>query len=144
VAVLLIGLLAVPPALIAAYGGRRAGRRGGAEPWSSGYGYASEMSASAGSFDQPARSAYLPLYRARRLLDRPVGALSALSAAALQWIRRVEPVIENAISRPAVHLVEMAGQWVQALQMGDIRVYCLYIILTLAILLILSFGRSGL
>jgi hypothetical protein len=28
--------------------------------------------------------------------------------------------------------------------MGDIRLYCLYIIITLAILLIALFGRSGL
>jgi hypothetical protein len=36
-------------------------------------------------------------------------------------------------------LVETAGQWIQGLQMGDIRVYCFYIIATLTILLILVF-----
>jgi hydrogenase-4 component B len=144
IALLLLGLLIVPPVLIAAYGGRRAGRRGGVEPWSCGYGYAPHMSVSAGSFDQPARAAYLPLYQARRLFDRPLQAIQAASAVALRWIRKTEPVIETAVSRPTVRLVETAGRWVQALQMGDIRVYCFYIILTLAILLLVSFGRSGL
>jgi hydrogenase-4 component B len=102
------------------------------------------MSVSAGSFDPPARAAYLPLYQARRLFDRPLQAIQAASAVALRWIRKTEPVIETAVSRPTVRLVETAGRWVQALQMGDIRVYCFYIILTLAILLLVSFGRSGL
>ena len=51
----------------------------------------------------------------------------------------MEPAIENGIRRPTVWAVEYLGQQIQALQMGDIRMYCLYIILTLAILLIVIF-----
>jgi hydrogenase-4 component B len=77
-------------------------------------------------------------------VDKPFQVIAGYSQAALNIIRRAEPIVETVVSRPTTRLVEKAGQWIQALQMGDIRVYCLYIIITLAVLLILTFGRSGL
>jgi hydrogenase-4 component B len=64
--------------------------------------------------------------------------------AAIEAIRSAEPVVENTVTRPTLRFVETTGRWIQTLQMGDIRLYCLYIIITLAILLIVLFGRSGL
>lgn len=144
IAVLLLGLLAVPLLLVALLGSGRAGRRSGVEPWSCGYGYAASMSVSASSFDQPVTGTFQSLYRVRRVLEAPFQVVASLSRSAVQIVLRAEPVLENLVTRPAARLVETAGQWIQALQMGDIRVYCLYIIITLAVLLILSFGRSGL
>lgn len=144
VAVLILGLLSIPWLLIALYGGFRAGRRSGVEPWSCGYGYSPRMSASASSFDQPVKIAFFRLYWLRTLVVEPFKRIINFSRSALQTIIRAEPVVETAVSKPTIRLVETAGQWIQALQMGDIRVYCLYIILTLAILLIAIFGGSGL
>jgi len=67
-----------------------------------------------------------------------------ISHVALGTIIKFEPVVEKVVTIPTVRVIETAGQWIQALQMGDIRVYCLYIIATLAILLIVIFGGSGL
>ncbi|MEW5867651.1 MAG: hydrogenase 4 subunit B [Chloroflexota bacterium] len=139
VAILLIALLVVPLLVIALYGGFRAGKRSGVDPWTCGYGYAAHMSISASSFDQPVKVSFHPLYWLRTLVDRPFKVLAAFSRAAIGFIMRAEPVVENVVTRPVMRLVEKTGQSIQALQMGDIRVYCLYIIVTLAILLIFVF-----
>ncbi len=139
IVMLLLGLLFVPLFLITMYGGRRAGRRSAAQPWSCGYGYRPTMSATPGSFDQSVRLAFRPLYRLRDWMVPPLQATAAFSRRAVSAILRFEPVVEESVSRPTIRLVETAGQWIQGLQMGDIRVYCFYIIATLAILLILVF-----
>lgn len=149
VAVLLLALLLVPALLIAAYGGNRVSQkmkniRSDVDPWSCGYGYKAFMSVSANSYDQPVKVAFQPIYWLRTLMDEPIRRISAFSQRALQVIRQSEPVVEMVVTRPTQRVVETAGQWIQALQTGDIRVYCFYIILTLAVLLIAIFGRSGL
>jgi hydrogenase-4 component B len=102
------------------------------------------MSVTASSFDQPVKVNFRPLYWIRNLLDRPFQAIAGYSRTTLESIKRAEPVVETWVTRPVTRLVETTGQWIQTLQMGDIRVYCLYIIITLAVLLIVIFGRSGL
>jgi hydrogenase-4 component B len=144
VAGLLLGLLLVPWLVVWVYRGFRPGRRSGVEPWACGYGYAAPMSVTASSFDQPVKVSFHPLYWLRTLMDKPFQRVTEFSHSALGTIIRLEPVIERVVTRPTTRLVEAAGQLVQALQMGDIRVYCLYIIITLAILLFAIFGRSGL
>lgn len=143
VAILLIGLLIVPVVVVAAYGGWRASRRSNVEPWSNGYGYAAVMSVRASSFDQPVKVSFRPLYWVRTLVERPYRAAANFYNVAVESVRRAEPVVESAVTRPTLKLVETAGQWIQTLQMGDIRLYCLYIIITLAILLVVLFGGSG-
>jgi len=144
VLLLLAGLLVVPLALGALYAGSRVKTRSGVPPWTCGYGYDKSMSVSASSFDQPVKVSFHPLYWVRTLVDRPFRAITDFGHSALGVILRAEPVVETVVTRPTARLVETAGQWIQALQMGDIRVYCLYIILTLAILLLVIFGGSGL
>ncbi|MFZ5911403.1 MAG: hydrogenase 4 subunit B [Chloroflexota bacterium] len=144
VAILLLGLLVVPVLVVAAYGGWRASRRSNVEPWSCGYGYAAPMSVRASNFDQPVKVSFRPLYWIRTVVDKPCRAIAGAYTATVSAIQRAEPVVENTVTRPTLKLVETAGQWIQTLQMGDIRLYCLYIIITLAILLIVLFGGSGL
>jgi hydrogenase-4 component B len=144
IAVLLVSLLVVPLIIVLIYGGFRAGRRQNVEPWSCGYGYKSHMSVTASSFDQPVRVSFPPFYKLRTLVVKPFRMIASAGRSVRAWIARVEPVIESSITRPTVRLLDTAGQWIQALQMGDIRVYCLYIIVTLTILLIAVFGRGGL
>jgi hydrogenase-4 component B len=142
--ILLIGLLSVPLIVVAIYGGWKASRRMDVDPWTCGYGYDAPMSVRASSFDQPVKISFQPLYWIRTILRRPFQAITNTAEAAVQSIQRMEPVVENSVTRPTLKLVQTAGQWIQNLQMGDIRLYCLYIIITLAILLIALFGRSGL
>jgi hydrogenase-4 component B len=143
-AILLLGLLVLPLLVVALYGGWRASRRSDVEPWACGYGYDPGMSVRASSFDQPVRVTFQPLYWIRRVVDRPYRALDNFYHSSVAAFQRAEPVVENTVTRPTVRFVETAGHWIQTLQMGDIRLYCLYIIITLAILLIVIFGGSGL
>jgi hydrogenase-4 component B len=144
VALLLLSLLVVPVIVVAAYGGWRISRRSNVEPWACGYGYQEPMSVRASSFDQPVKISFQPLYWIRTILQKPYRAINKTYVASIDAVHRAEPVLENTVTRPTLKFVETAGHWIQALQMGDIRLYCLYIIITLAILLIVLFGRSGL
>jgi hydrogenase-4 component B len=137
-------LLTVPVILVAVYGGWRNSRRNNVEPWSCGYGYKEPMSVRASSFDQPVKVSFQPLYWIRTIVERPYRAITNFYRKAVDAIHRVEPVIENSVTRPTQKFVETAGHRIQSLQMGDIRIYCLYIIITLAILLIALFWRRGL
>lgn len=141
---LLAGLLVVPAVLVLVYGGRRAGRRTDVQPWTCGYQYNSRMAANADGFNQPVQTNFHPLYRLRRLTDVPFQRTANFAQRARAAITHAEPSIENTITRPVARLVETAGQRIQALQMGDIRVYCLYIIATLVILLFVIFRGGGL
>ena len=143
-AILLLGLLVLPLLVVTLYGGWRASRRSDVDPWMCGYGYEAGMSVRASSFDQPVRVTFQPLYWIRRLVDRPYRAMDNFYHSSVAAFQRAEPVVENTVTRPTVRFVETAGHWIQTLQMGDIRLYCLYIIITLAILLIVIFGGSGL
>jgi hydrogenase-4 component B len=144
VAILLIGLLTVPVIVVAIYGGWQTSRRSNVEPWSCGYGYKEPMSVRASSFDQPVKISFQPLYWIRTIVQKPYRAINKYYIASIDAVHRAEPVVENTVTRPTLKFVETAGHWIQGLQMGDIRLYCLYIIITLAILLIVLFGRSGL
>ena len=144
VTILLLSLLTVPVIVVAMYGGWRTGRRSDVDPWVCGYGYREQMSVRASSFDQPVKVSFQPLYWVRMIVEKPYRAISDFYFKSIDAIRRSEPVVENTVTRPALRFVETAGHWIQLLQMGDIRLYCLYIIITLAVLLIVLFGGSGL
>ncbi len=139
VAILLVGLLTVPFVVVTLYGGFKAGRRTVVDPWSCGYGYSPRMSVSASSFDQPMKATFRSLYSLRPMIQKPLDATAAWSKRLREVIVRAEPLLESWITRPTARAVEYLGEHIQALQMGDIRVYCLYIILTLAVLLIVIF-----
>ena len=50
-----------------------------------------------------------------------------------------EPFLERAVSRPILSSVQYLGKRIQRLQMGDVRMYCLYIFVALAVLLVVIF-----
>jgi len=139
IALLMVGLLSVPFVVVAIYGGFKAGRRTVVDPWACGYGYSPKMSVSASSFDQPMKATFRSLYSLRPMIQKPLDATAAWSKRFREVIVRSEPLLESWITRPTARVVEYLGEHIQALQMGDIRVYCLYIILTLAVLLIVIF-----
>ncbi|MBK9925462.1 MAG: hydrogenase 4 subunit B [Anaerolineales bacterium] len=139
IAILLLGLLLVPVVVIAIYGDRKAGTKMVNDPWACGYGYSSQMSVSASNFDQPITTTFSVIYQMRTAIQKPLDAIGAWSKRVRDAILRAEPVLENIIKGPTTRSVDYVGRHIQALQMGDIRMYCLYIILTLIVLLIAVF-----
>lgn len=136
---LLLGLLTVPWALVAVYRGYKAGRRTVPDPWACGYAYESSMSISSSSYEEPLSVIFGGLYSLRAALRKPMQAIGEWSGRSRKSISEMEPVLENLIRQPTSRTLAYLGQQIQALQMGDIRMYCLYIVLTLAILLIVIF-----
>lgn len=139
IALLLLGFLAVPWIIAALYGGQKAGVRRVKEPWNCGYAYSPGMAVSASSFDQTAGATFRSIHRFRAAALKPLQALAARSAAWPKAIARAEPVLEKYMREPTTRLLDVLGRSIQALQMGDVRMYCLYIIVTLAVLLIVIF-----
>jgi hydrogenase-4 component B len=139
IAILLLGLLVVPVIVIAIYGDRKAGTKMVNDPWACGYGYSSQMSVTASNFDQPITTTFNVIYQLRTVIQKPLDAIGAWSKRVRDAILRAEPVLENIVKGPTMRSVEYVGRHIQALQMGDIRMYCLYIILTLIVLLVAVF-----
>lgn len=113
---------------------RGAFRRQG-DAWACGYAWEKGMAPSAGSFTQPLRVMFSPLYQWRKQLDpaRPLReSLEGMTRAA----RRVEPVWDDNVIRPVVRAAQRIAGIVQHLQSGDFRLYCLYVIAALAVLLL--------
>ncbi len=139
IAILLFGLLVVPLGLVTVYSGYKAGRRVVDDPWACGYGYSSQMSSSASSFDKPIAVIFSWIYLLRSMTLKPLRVIGGWTKRATSGLTRAEPLVENLIRPPATRAVDYVGNQIQALQMGDIRTYCFYIILTLIILLIVVF-----
>jgi hydrogenase-4 component B len=133
--ILLAGLLTVPLLVVLLLGGFRAGRKSVAEPWACGYGYSPQMGVSASNFAQPMRLAFQPLYGLRVLLQRPLDDIAGFSRKVKDGLPGKEPLLERAVSQPIMSSVQYVGKRIQKLQMGDIRMYCLYIFIALAVLL---------
>jgi hydrogenase-4 component B len=138
-AILLLGFLTVPFLLAAFLGRRTAGSRSVDAPWACGYGYSAEMSVTAGNFDQPVKETFKAMYLLRAAIQRPLDAIGVWAKRPRDAIARAEPGLERLIKEPTIRTMDYLGRRIQALQMGDIRMYCLYIIITLAVLLIVIF-----
>lgn len=130
-------LLAAPLLPLLLYMGAKADRlkfRRNDQPWACGYDYDPAMAPSAASFTQPLRVMFATLYRLRKTLD-PAPAMKV----ALEWTTRgaavVEPVWDNGLVMPVVHLAQRIGHKVQWIQFGDYRAYCMYVVAALVILL---------
>jgi hydrogenase-4 component B len=109
------------------------------EPWATGYGYSSKMSVTASSFDQPLTSTFKRIFAFRSLIQTPYKTIASWAADTRKAFSRFEPVIEQIVKIPITRLVDFLGSKIQTLQMGDIRMYCFYIVFTLAVLLIVIF-----
>ncbi len=136
---LVLGLMALPIVAVIALGGVRAGRKSVADPWACGYDYSAPMGVSASNFAQPMLLAYQPLYRIRTLVQKPLDDIAALSKRFQGGLPAAEPVLERVVSRPLMVSVQYIGRRMQKMHMGDVRAYCLYIFVALAILLIVIF-----
>ncbi|MDW6002038.1 hydrogenase 4 subunit B [Vibrio mangrovi] len=137
----LIVLLIVPFAVLSMFKKHRLNRRHQGNPWACGYAYEQQMTVSASGFTQPLRYMFSPVYRMRVSLD-PSGwmkrTLNSLTASAAV----VEPVFDRFLVQPCCHAALKLGDWGRKLQGGDFRVYCLYIVIALVVLLVFPF-ESG-
>lgn len=133
--ILLIALPVLPLLLwLCLKGDRPAFRRRG-DPWACGYGWEPLMAVSAGGFTQPLRAMFAVLYRMRQWLD-PTPQLSKTLQSTTHGAALAEPFWDEKIILPLVRLVRRIGAQLQRLQGGDFRIYCLYVVAALTVLLL--------
>ncbi|WP_374400018.1 hydrogenase 4 subunit B [Niveibacterium sp.] len=138
VTVLLLALPVLPMLLVAGLRGARLGRRHGGDAWACGYAQEQAMVPSAAGFAaQPLGQMFAPLYRVRDTLDP-----GAVSRRAVQWCidatTRLEPMWDAKVVQRVIDGVQWSGRKIQHLQHGDFRVYCLYVVVTLVVLLLVA------
>ncbi len=133
--ILLLALPLIPLAIYLLRKGGQPGYRRRGDPWACGYGWEPLMAMSAGGFTQPLRVMFAVLYRLRRQLD-PSPALRRALERTTQGAGRVEPFWDDSIINPLVRITQRLGVQVQVLQGGDFRIYCLYVVAALVILLL--------
>ena len=134
-AVLLIGLAVVPLIIASLYAGRRPRPRMGAEVWACGYVPDARMSVSAGGFAEPIRVLFRPLYGVRDWADTRLAALAPSFVGVPSSAGRAERLWDRWLLVPLERGVRAAGGYTQILQGGDFRVYCVYIVAALVVLL---------
>ncbi len=132
---LLLALPLIPFIIYLVFKGKQMNFRRKGDAWACGYAWERDMSVSAGGFTQPLRSMFAPLYRMRKQLD-----LSARLAHALDVTKagagKVEPFWDERIIYPLVRGINRFAKRIQCLQGGDFRLYCLYVVAALVVLLV--------
>jgi hydrogenase-4 component B len=90
------------------------------------------------AFGRPPLVIFHPFYAVRVALQRGGVVVAPVFRRFVAGVAAVEPVWEDYVVRPVGRAVQYVGREAQFLQMGNIRVYCLYIIVALAVLLVLA------
>ncbi len=134
--ILLIALPLLPLAVYLLLKGNQSGFRRRGDPWACGYDWEPAMAVSAGGFTQPLRAMFASLYRLRKQLD-PTPRLARILASTTTGATRAEPFWDDWIITPLVRSAQNLGVRLQALQSGDFRFYCLYVVIALITLLLL-------
>lgn len=95
------------------------------------------MTVSSRSIAHPLAVMFAPLYRLREVLSP-----SRPAQRSLNWVidatTRLEPVWDTQVVNRVVQGVQWIGGKLQWLQHGDFRVYCLYVVATLVVLLLVA------
>lgn len=137
-ALLLVGLILLPLLIVGMQGGMQAGRRSDVAPWACGYKYSPRMVYASAAFAQPLRVLFRSAYALRTALAGPGCALASYCKGAVGYLARVESMWEDYLYAPLAKGTMRLGGRVQALQIGNVRVYCLYIIVTVITLLLVT------
>jgi hydrogenase-4 component B len=140
IAVLMVGLLALPLLIAAAFRRGRPATRFGAQAWACGYRHTAAMSVSAGGVMEPLRGMFAGVYRLRRcgtLFRR--AAVSAVEGLTV-FAGRIEPLWDQVTTTLALQAAGRVGRRFQALETGNLRVYCFYIFLALVVVLLAVAG----
>lgn len=135
IAILLVALAVLPVLIKALFAGRRAAPRRAADPWAAGYLPDAHMALTAHSFAQPIRMFFAPLYDVRKDIAEAWGVVALGFERLITLARRAEPSWDRGIVAPIAHGVDVLGRRMQVIQGGDFRLYCLYIVAALVVLL---------
>lgn len=133
--ILLIALPVLPLLIWLCLKGHRTAFHRRGEPWACGYAWEPMMAVSASGFTQPLRTMFGGLYRMRQRLD-PTPLLSRALQGITQGAAITEPFWDERIIYPLVRLLRRSGAQLQRLQGGDFRLYCLYVVAALTVLLL--------
>ncbi|GAA0342647.1 hydrogenase 4 subunit B [Morganella psychrotolerans] len=133
--VLLLGLPVIPLVIYLVFKGKQMDARRKGDAWACGYAWEKDMSVSAGGFTQPLRSMFAPLYRMRKQLDPSARLARALEVTTI-GAGKVEPFWDEQIIYPLVRGINRFAKRIQCLQGGDFRLYCLYVVAALVVLLV--------
>jgi hydrogenase-4 component B len=134
---ILIATLFLPLLLFAALKGTRPARRHAGDAWACGYGQEEVMTVSPHGFAQPIHHLFAPLYHLRDALSPARSTRRALDWT-VEATTRMEPVWDATVIARCVRAVHWTGQRIQRVQHGDFRVYCLYVVATLVVLLLVA------
>lgn len=133
--ILLVSLTILPLLIYLFTKGQRLPFARNSDPWACGYEYEGDMAQSAGNFTQPLRYMFAPLYTLRKTLSPSACMLRCLDKTTA-FAKRIEPLWDTKIVDNIVKLVQAVGRKLQCIQQGDYRIYCLYVIAALVILLL--------
>lgn len=132
---LLLALPLIPFIIYLVFKGKQMSFRRKGDAWACGYAWERDMSVSAGGFTQPLRSMFAPLYRMRKQLD-PSARLAHVLDVTKAGAGKVEPFWDERIIYPLVRGINRFAKRIQCLQGGDFRLYCLYVVAALVVLLV--------
>lgn len=132
---LLLALPLIPFIIYLVFKGKQMSFRRKGDAWACGYAWERDMSVSAGGFTQPLRSMFAPLYRMRKQLD-PSARLAHALEVTKTGAGKVEPFWDERIIYPLVRGINRFAKRIQCLQGGDFRLYCLYVVAALVVLLV--------
>jgi hydrogenase-4 component B len=135
VAWLLVAIPVIPVVLLSVLRGVRLKRRHMGDAWACGYTQEATMTVSANGFGQPVEFMFARLFNLREQCSVSAGldrSLTQTTAAAT----RIEPMLDMNVLAPLVRAAQKVGTFIQRLQHGDFRLYCLYVVIALVILLL--------
>ncbi len=138
IAILLIALAALPFMIKAAFQDKRLADRRTAAAWATGYLPDGHMALTAKSFAQPIRMFFAPLYAIRRGVERVWKSVAVGYEQFVCFARRIEPWADVRIIDPIADGATSLTSRMQVIQGGDFRIYCLYIVAALVVLLVLA------
>ena len=141
IAITLLALFMVPVILLAVFKGPKLARRHKGDPWACGYAYEQRMTVSAGGFTQALRSMFAPLYTLRQRLD-PSPVMTRTLDVTTTAAQRSEPLIDQYVIVPVTRAVQRLAASIRWLQHGDFRIYCVYMVIALIVLLLIPFDSG--
>lgn len=103
-------------------------------PWACGYAYEADMATSAGGFTRPLRTIFKSLYTIRKTFDPAPLSRKSIDAV-INWAAKAEPFWEDKVTMPIARVIPWISDKLKWLQAGDFRVYCLYFVIALMVLL---------
>lgn len=131
-ALLILGTLLLPVLLVISRSSHLPSRVD-LSPWACGYSYSSEMACNSRSFAQPLQIILRPIYQARTLRREKKGYF----AVRVGHLTQYDDIWKRCFGSPLVRAIQSISKGLQLLHLGNVRLYCSYIILVLVVLLTL-------